>query len=389
MPGSTTRTVHGDDDLPSGHSVAPPIYQTATFHAETGEEFTHRALEVRNNEFYTRYGNPTHSRVAGIVADLEGAEVGIVTSSGMGAVTTLALSLLHAGDHVIVQRSTYGGTASLASTLLSRLGVDSTQVDQTDVAAFERAIRPATRLALLETPSNPLLELTDLRAVTSLCRDAGVRTAVDNTFATPINQQPLSLGADLVWHSATKYLGGHADLTAGVIAGSAELLDEIWRTAVITGVTPSPFDAWLLLRGIRTLSLRVERHNSNAAALAQALQNHPAVERVRYPGLASHPQHDLAKRQMTGFGGMLSIELRGGIDATNTFLDRLRYVKRAASLGGVSSLAVNPASMWAAMLSPDEMAATGITLGLVRISVGIEDEADLLCDLTEALNAVA
>ncbi|WP_229403449.1 trans-sulfuration enzyme family protein [Micromonospora okii] len=389
MTGIGTTAIHGDDGLHPTGAVSPPIVQSATFSAATDERFTEVATQTRGDAFYTRYGNPNHAQVAAVVAELEGVETGLVTASGMGAISTIALALLAAGDHVIVQRSTYGGTTSLATGLLTRFGVGCTQVDQTDVDAFARALTPRTRLVLVETPSNPLLELTDLAAVADLAHAHGAYVVVDNTFATPVNQRPAALGADLVWHSATKFLGGHSDVTAGVVVGPAELIDRVWKTAVVTGATLGPIDAWLLLRGIRTLPLRMARHNDNALALARALEAHPAVARVRYPGLPSHPQHDLAARQMSGYGGVLSLDLAGGRPAAATFLAELKLAKRAASLGSVSTLVVHPRSMWAGIVDAEQLAGTGIGEGLVRVSVGIEDTPDLLADFTRALDAVA
>ncbi|MDT0528070.1 PLP-dependent aspartate aminotransferase family protein [Micromonospora sp. DSM 115977] len=386
MTGTGTIAVHGDDGLSPGGAVSPPIVQSATFSAESDEQFAAVATETRGNAFYTRYGNPNHAQVAAVVAQLEGAEAGLVTASGMGAISTIALALLSAGDHVIVQRSTYGGTTSLVTGLLARFGVAFTQVDQTDTEAFVRALRPQTRLVLVETPSNPLLELTDLAAVVELAHANDALVAVDNTFATPVNQRPTEFGADLVWHSGTKYLGGHSDVSAGVVVGSADLVDRVWQTAIVTGSTLGPIDAWLLLRGIRTLSLRVDRHNANALALARAVEGHPAVRRVRYPGLPTHPQHELAGRQMTGFGGVLSVELRDGRTAGG-LLDGLRLAKRAASLGSVSTLVVHPRSMWAGIVDAEQLAATGIGEGLVRVSTGIEDTEDLVADFLAALDA--
>ena len=325
--------------------------------------------------------------MAALIAGAEEAETALVTASGMAAITTAVLALTSAGDHVVAQRSMFPGTTSLLRELLPRFGVTSTEVDQADVGAFERAFTPSTKLVLLETPSNPRLEITDLRAVTALARARGARTLADNTFATPVNQRPLALGADLVWHSATKYLGGHSDLSAGVLAGPAELLDRVWETAVITGAVLGPFDAWLLLRGMRTLGLRVERHNANGVALARAVADHPAARRVHYPGCRDHPQHEVAASQMTGYGGVLSFELHGGHDAAETFIAELDYAKRAGSLGSVESLVVHPAAMWAGTLDTAGLADAGIDPALVRFAAGIEDTADLVSDVTRALDA--
>jgi methionine-gamma-lyase len=388
MSGSSTVAVHADRDVRPSRAVAPPIYQTAAFWAEDAEQFARAAVHRRGQDFYTRYGNPNHAQVAAVVADLEHTEAAMVTASGMAALTTAVLALVSAGDHVIGQRSTYGGTAAVLVNLLPRLGVSVTQVDQTNPEAFERALTPQTRLILVESPSNPLLQLTDLRAVADLARAHHVLTMADNTFASPINQRPADLGIDLVWHSATKYLNGHSDVSAGVLAGSAQILDRIWDVGVLTGAVLGPFDAWLLLRGLRTLPLRMARHNANGQALAEALHDHPAVARVHYPGLATHPQHALAADQMSGFGGVLGIEFAGGFEAADAFLGRLRYARRSASLGGVESLAVHPASMWRGMLSEEQLAASGVPAGLVRLAAGTEDTADLVADAVVAANSM-
>ncbi|MGW7545193.1 trans-sulfuration enzyme family protein [Streptomyces sp. NPDC054770] len=387
MPGSSTVTVHADREVLPNRAVAPPIYQTAAFSAPDGDTFAQAAVEPRGQDFYTRFGNPNHAQVAAVVAELESTEAAMVTASGMAALTTAVLALVSAGDHVIGQRSTYGGTASVLLNLLPRFGVSTTLVDQTDPEAFAKALTPQTRLILVETPSNPLLQITDLRAVADLAGAHEVLTMADNTFATPLNQRPADFGIDLVWHSATKYLNGHTDVSAGVLAGPAELLDRVWDAGLLTGAVLGPFDAWLLLRGMRTLPLRLPRHNANGQALAEALEAHPAVSRVHYPGLASHPQHKLAAEQMSGFGGVLSVEFTDGFAAADAFLGRLRYARRSASLGGVESLAVHPASMWRGMLDEEQIAAA-VPAGLVRLAAGTEDTADLVADVVAAADTV-
>ena len=388
MTGSSTAVIHADRDVHPSRSVARPIYQTAAFWAEDSESFAQAAVEPRGKDFYTRFGNPNHAQVAAVIAQLENTEAAMVTASGMAALTTTVLALVSAGDHVIGQKSTYGGTASVLLNLLPRLGISTTQVDQTDPEAFEKAMTPQTRLILVESPSNPSLQITDLRAVADLARAHDVLTLADNTFATPLNQRPTDYGIDLVWHSATKYLNGHSDVSAGVVAGSAALLDRIWDVGLLTGAVLGPFDAWLLLRGLRTLPMRVARHNDNGQALAEALERHPAVTRVHYPGLPTHPQHALAVRQMSGFGGVLALELDGGFQAADAFVGQLRYARRSASLGGVESLAVHPASMWRGMLSEEQLVASGLPMGLVRVAAGIEDTADLVADVLAAADAV-
>ena len=385
MTGMQTRAVHASREANPSEAISPPIYQTTTFSAETAEAFAELALATRPTEFYTRYGNPNHEMVEVTLASLEGGESALVTSSGMAAIFAVIAGTLTQGDHVVAQRNHYAGTMALLRDLLPRWGIEVTLVEQTDPAAFAAAIRPTTRLLYVETPVNPLMEITDLRAIVALGQAHGVTTVCDNTFATPINQRPLALGIDAVVHSATKYIGGHHDATAGAVVGSRAFIERVWKFALIAGSTLSPFDAWLLLRGLRTLGLRVERHNRNALALATALASHPAVERVHYPGLPSHPQHALASSQMDGFTGMLSVELHGGAPAAERLIASLRLATRAASLGGFETLVVHPASMWSLQLSPEVRAASGIHDGLVRISVGLEDEADLLADFAQAL----
>lgn len=386
LPG--TRAVHGDVQSRAGAVVAP-IYQATTFAASSNEEFLDAATRSYSDEFYTRYGNPNHTQVAEVMSALEGAEQAIVTASGMGAISTLALSLLSQGDHVVIQRTTYPGTTNLITNLMARFGISSSYVDQIETRSLEVAIRPETRLVLLETPSNPLLGITDIRAFTEIAHHNGSIVAVDNTVATPINQRPLSLGADLVWHSATKYLGGHSDVSAGVIAGRGDLVEQIWRTHLAIGSVLGPIDAWLLLRGIRTLDVRVARHNENALALAVALEQHPEIIEVFYPGLRSHPQHELAQTQMKGFGGLLSFTASGGAARADRVLDLLRLTTRAPSLGSVHSIATRPAAMWSDQRQYQSQVEDDVDAGLIRLSVGIESKEDLLKDFVQALELTA
>lgn len=377
--------VHVDQALADDSSLAPPIHVSATHVATDAQDFAQRAGSSRHPRFYTRYGNPTHERAARVIAALEGAETALLTASGMGAISTVALALLKAGDLAVAQTSHYMGTTKLYSEVLPSFGVRTRLVDQTDTEAMLAAIAEGAKLVMLETPVNPTMGLTDLQAVARAARAAGAITVADNTFATPLNQQPLSLGVDLVVHSATKYLGGHHDLVAGAIAGPATLIDRVWEMAIVLGATLGAFDAWLLLRGMRTLPLRVNRANDNAMAVARFLHAHPAVEEVHYPGLPSHPQHALAQRQMRGFGGVLSVRLRS-YDAAATFVSRLRLFANAVSLGGIESLAVHAAAMWAGTLDDAQMKAAGVEPGLVRIACGIESADDLLADLRQALD---
>jgi len=388
--GMQTKAVHASREHNTTHAVSSPIWQTSSFSADSAAHFDEIATATRPAEFYTRYGNPTHRQAEATIAALEGGETALVTASGMGAIFTAMMCGLSAGDHIVAQRNLYSGTNTLIEDLLPRWGIEYTFVEQAHAANFSEAVRPQTKLIYIETPTNPLMLITDLRAVAALGRERGITTMVDNTFATPVNQRPLELGIDVCVHSATKYLGGHSDITAGVIVGSAEFVERAWKFALVAGAVLSPFDGWLLLRGLRTLGLRVERHNRNALALARFLEAHRQVERVHYPGLESHPQHELARTQMSGFTGMLSVEVRGGFRTAEAFIAALKLGTNAASLGGFATLVVHPAAMWRRQLSAAQggAAAHGLGEGLVRVSVGLEDEVDLLKDFAQALDGI-
>jgi len=383
-----TLVIHADDELTNDGTVAPAIYYSATFRARDSAEFADMAGTPRHPRYYTRYGNPVHERVKKVMAELEGTETALVTGSGMGAIATTILALVSAGDHVIAQTRHYMSTAKIMDEMLPRFGVEVTLVEQADISAFEAAIRPNTKLIMVESPANPTLVVTDLAAVAELARPRGIIVVADNTFATPINQRPHDLGVDVVVHSATKYLGGHHDLTAGVICTSEELAERIWHTHISIGSVLSPMDAWLLLRGLRTLPMRVERINANALALAEFLEAQPQIERVYYPGLASHPQHELAKRQMRGFGGMIAFEIKGGYEATERFVSALKLSLNAVSLGGVDSLVVHTAAMWGGVMNEEQMRTAGIQPNFVRYSVGLEHIDDLKADLLQALQVI-
>lgn len=381
-----TLLVHGDGRGDDETALAPPIHMSVTYAARDPADFADMSSRARHPRFYTRYGNPTHERVARLIARLEGGETALMTASGMGAISTVLIGLLRNGGRAVAQTSHYMGTSKMFSDLLPRFGVRVQLVEQADTAAMIRAIEAdATALVMVETPSNPTMALTDLRAVAEAARRAGAISVADNTFATPLNQQPLAHGIDLVVHSATKYLGGHHDLIAGAVVGSEALVERVWETSIALGSTLGAFDAWLLLRGMRTLPLRVARANANALAVARFLEQHPAVTAVHYPGLPGHPQHALARAQMSGFGGVLSIQVRGGYAATAEFVSRLRLFTHAVSLGGVESLAVHAAAMWAGTLDEAQMRAAGVEPNLVRLACGIEASEDLIADLSQAL----
>jgi cystathionine beta-lyase/cystathionine gamma-synthase len=386
--GLQTKCVHASQELNRTSAINPPIWQTSTFRAESSAHFAALAKVVKPSEYYSRYGNPTHEQVEAVMAALEGGEAAMVTASGMGAISTSVLSLLERGDHVVAQRNLYANTTALLENLLPRWGIECTFVDQTSAERWAEALRLNTKLIYAETPTNPLMRLTDLQAVAALGKTRGITTIVDNTFATPINQRPLQYGVDVVVHSATKYLGGHSDITAGVIIGSPEFIERAWRFHIVMGAALSPFDAWLLLRGLRTLGLRVERHNQNGLMLARFFESHPKIERVNYPGLESHPQHELAREQMNGFTGMMSVELRGGYETAERFISSLKLGSYAASLGGFETLLVHPAAMWGDTLTDAQRRAMEVGDNLVRISVGLEDEGDLIDDFSQALEQV-
>jgi len=377
--------IHGDADIEETRDIAPPIHQTSTFASDSAQEFAHQATDPRPTHYYTRAGNPTHRRVEAIMAGLEKTEAAQITASGMGAITCSILAHLAAGDHVIGQLNHYMAAGKFVDTILPRFGVESDLVDQRDPEAFAAGIRPNTKVIFIETPSNPTGQVTDLAAIAALAKEHGITTICDNTFASPVNQQPATLGIDLVIHSATKYLGGHHDLIAGVICGSAERIDKVWSFVNMFGPTAGPIDAWLLLRGLRTLPLRVRQHNESGMAVAAYLEGHPGIDAVHYPGLASHPDHAVACRQMSGFGATFSFEVKGSYRETEAFMSRLKMIRQAVSLGGFETLAVHAAAMWGGSLTDEQVRAAGVVPNMVRISVGLESTQDIVADLDRAL----
>ena len=379
-PGFATRTIHaGQSPDPSTGAIMPPIYATSTYVQESPG--VHKGYE------YSRSQNPTRMAYERCVADLEGGTAGFAFASGMAATATI-LDLLDSGSHVVAVDDLYGGSYRLFERVRRRsAGLRFSFADVSDPARLEAAITPETRLIWVESPTNPLLKLVDLEAVARIGRARGILTACDNTFATPWTQRPLELGFDLVMHSATKYLNGHSDMVGGIAAvgDDAELAERLGFLQNAVGAIQGPFDSFLALRGVKTLALRMERHASNAQAVAEFLAAHPKVERVLYPGLPSHPQHALAKRQMHGFGGMVTAILAGGLAPARRFLERVEIFALAESLGGVESLIEHPAIMTHASIPPERRAELGISDGLVRLSVGVEDVDDLIADLDRAL----
>lgn len=364
-------------------SLAPVIYPTTTFVAASADEARRMATSVGATRFYSRYGNPSVAAFEDAVAQLEGAEGARAFASGMGAVSAVVLGLCSKGDHVVTQRQLYAGTQLLFTTVCPRFGIDVTFVDATDPDAWTDAVIPGrTTLCYAETPANPRLALVDLDRFGAI---AGPVTVVDSTFATPVGQRPLEHAVDLSLHSATKAIGGHNDATIGVVAGSRELLDWLWGFAVLQGSNASPYDAVNALRGIRTLPLRIRRQSDSALVLAGRLEADPRVESVSYPGLPSHPQHDLATRQLDVSGGLITFDVAGGVDAGRRFVESTRIAQLATSLGGPETLVTHPASTTHVGLLPEELAESGIGPGTVRLSVGLEHPEDLWVDLERAL----
>ena len=386
--GFTTKAIHGGKMADAHKSVAPPIYQTATFYYDTADEGARLGQEIPPGYVYTRWANPTTRAFEEKAALLEGAEDALATASGMAAVSTAVLTALRRGEHAVAPSAIYQATYQLFADILPSYGIETTVIPDGEVASYERALRPTTKLLYIETPNNPLLGITDIAGVVGLARGRGALTIADNTFATPYNQNPIALGVDVVVHSATKYLGGHHDLTAGVLAGGAAFIKRSKRLLRIFGATLDPFGAWLAMRGVITLGLRVARQNDSAQRLAEFLAAHPKVERVHYPGLSSHPAHAVARRQMRGYSGMLSFEVRGGYEAGVRAFEALAVAKRATSLGGTTTLVSHPASLSSLHMPRAVREAAGITDGLIRVSVGIEDAEDLLEDFGQALDRV-
>lgn len=388
--GFATRAIHhGYDPQAHGGALVPPVYQTATFAFPSVEYGAACFAGEAAGHFYSRISNPTLAVLENRMASLEGGEAALALASGMGAITATLWTLLRPGDEVLLGSTLYGCTFAFLHHGIGEFGVRLKHVDMGDLKAVEAAITPATRVICFESPANPNMHLADIAGVAKIARQHGATLVVDNTYCTPYLQRPLELGADLVVHSATKYLSGHGDITAGLVIGAKALVDRIRLEGLkdMTGAVLSPHDASLLMRGLKTLNLRMERHCANAQALAEFLRKQPEVEVLHYPGLPSFPQHALAKRQMALPGGMLAFELKGGILAGRRFMNALQLFSRAVSLGDAESLAQHPASMTHSSYTSEERAQHGISEGLVRLSVGLEDIDDLLGDVRQALKA--
>lgn len=389
--GLETLAIHaGQAPDPLTGAVAPPLYQTSTFAFESPAQGARRFAGTEPGYIYSRIDNPTTRMLEDCIAALERGTEGLATASGMAAVSTVFFALLRSGDHVVATETLYGPSRLVLEQDFARFGIGSTFVDSGDLDAVRAAIRPETRLLFLETPANPTLRLADLAACAEIARARGITSVVDNTFASPILQRPLDHGIDVVLHSTTKFINGHSDVVGGVIvAREPGLLKTIRRARTYLGGTMDPHQSWLVLRGVKTLPMRVRTAERNARRLAAILEAHPAVARVHYPGLASHPQFELAERQMDGPGSVIACELVGGYDAGVRMLESLELMTLAVSLGGVETLVEHPASMTHAGMSKEDLEGCGITAGLVRLAVGCESEEDLARDLSAALDGLA
>jgi methionine-gamma-lyase len=388
MPGFSTRAIRAASRAPEVPQppVNVPIYATSTFEVADATELAELLAFERAGHSYSRNSNPTHAALELTLAELESGEAALVTASGMAAIHAVTMSILRSGDEIVIPRAVYGGTVALARTILDRSGIGHRAVDTTDPAAVVSAMGNRTRILWLETISNPTTAMPDIAALAELAHERGVVVVVDNTFASPALANPLTLGADLVVHSMTKYIGGHSDLMGGAVIGSADRVADARNVVIEAGGNASPWEAFLALRGLKTLALRMERHSSNALAVAHALEGAPGVERVRYPGLESHPQAGLAAQRLRGgmAGGMMALEVVGGREAGERFLDRLRIAVHATSLGSVETLVSHPASSSHRQLDDAEVADAGLSPGMIRLSVGLEDVEDLVEDLVGA-----
>jgi len=387
--GFATRAIHyGYDPLEEQGALTPPMHVTSTFAFDSAEQGAARFAGEEAGHFYSRISNPTVALLEQRMAALEGAEAALGLASGMGAITALMWSLLRPGDELIADKTLYGCTHAFFNHGLTEFGIQVRHVDLSDPANLEAAISEKTKMVYFETPANPTMSLVDIEAVTRIAKQHGARVAVDNTYATPVNTRPIEQGVDFVVHSATKYLGGHGDLVAGVLLGSEEDMFNIRLTGLkdFTGAVMSPFTAFLLMRGLKTLEIRMERQEKNAMAVARWLEAQPMVKRVHYPGLESFPQHELAKKQMAGFSAIMAFDIEGGLEAGRTLMNALTMIHRAVSLGDAESLIQHPASMTHSVLSPEERAHHGISDDLVRLSVGLETPEDIIADLEQAFD---
>jgi len=389
--GFSTRAIHlGYDPMDNEGALTPPLHLTSTFAFESAEAGSEIFAGERVGHFYSRISNPTLDILERRMASLEGAEAGLALASGMGAITSTLWTILSPGDELIVDKTLYGCTFAFMNHGLSKFGITVTHVDLTRPENLEKAISKKTRVVYFETPANPNMRLVDIATISCIAHSAGATVIVDNTYATPYITRPIEHGADIVLHSATKYIGGHGDLVAGIAVGRAEAIADIRLIGMkdMTGAVMSPFNALLAMRGLKTLALRMERHSNSAMAVASWLQGHPEIGVIHYPGLPDFPQRDVAQAQMAHPGGMIAFELKGGLDAGRRLMNQLSMIQRAVSLGDAETLIQHPASMTHSTYSPAERSEHGITEGLIRLSVGLEDVADIIDDLDKGLSAL-
>lgn len=387
LRGFATRAIHlGYEPSEANGALTPPIYMTSTFAFESAEEGSAKFAGEIEGYVYGRSKNPTQTILERRIASLEGAEAGVIFGSGMGAITSTIWALCQAGDEIVIDHTLYGCTFAFFAHGITKFGVDVRLADLTDPEALERVISPKTRIVFFESPANPNLRVIDISRISEIAASVGALVIVDNTFCSPALQRPIELGATMVVHSATKYLGGHGDLVAGAVVGPRELVDQARQgLRLMTGATLSPLASFLILRGLKTLELRMERHCRNAQAIATMLEGHPAIEWIAYPGLESYPQRDLVERQMSGPGGLIALELKGGIESGRRFMNGLGLVTRAVSLGDAETLVQHPATMTHATYSAQERAEHGISDSLIRMSIGLETLSDLKADILQAL----
>ncbi len=384
-----TKIVHGGQhpDKTTG-AVAPPIYQTSTFAFRDADHGARVFSGEEEGYIYTRLGNPTIDLLASKIALLESTEAGLVSSSGLAAIFNVVATVAKSGEHIVSDNTIYGGTFALFKNVLPRFGIETTFIDATNLDELSSAIRENTRLIFIETPANPTLKIIDIARCAEIARSKNIPLCVDNTFATPYLQRPIELGADIVIHSLTKYFGGHGDIIGGAVAGKKEFIKELWEIGKEIGGSNSPFNAWLVLRGLKTLAVRMEKHCDSAMEIAECLSKHDKIEKVYYPGLPTHPGHDLAKKQMSRFGGMIGFDVKGGKEAGKIVMNSVKLCILAVSLGDVDTLIEHPASMTHSTYSDEELLKCGIKPGYVRISVGLESTKDLIADLEQALSKI-
>lgn len=387
--GFNSLLIHGGVEADPLGSATVPIYQTSTFAFKSADDGARCFAGESDGYIYTRLGNPTIATLERQIAILEKGFGGVAVASGMAAVSTIYVAFLKAGDHIVSTAAVYGPSRGIMESYFKKFGVESTYLSTADLDAVRAAIRPNTRMLYVETPTNPTMELSDIRALSTIAREHKLVMVVDNTFSSPFLQRPIEMGADIVFHSMTKFINGHADIVAGmIVARDKELYKAVRQAMIGMGGNMDPHQAYLVLRGVKTLALRVQRAQENAQQVAEYLENHPKVAWVKYPGLKSHPQHELAEKQMDGPGAMISFELKGGLKAGKVLMDNVRLALLAVSLGGIETLIQHPASMTHSKMAKEKREAAGISDGLVRFSVGIEDLKDIIADLEQALSKV-